>query len=190
MRKRTVVGIIAVATSCAVISLFGAGMANASETMQQAQAATHSISQPTIAAQAQHLQALHDQLQAAMKAGKVAGARSAVDSLHGALGTLRASGPRAIGNKSAGLVDKAQRQDTEAAKKLAALSSTPNGLTPAGDPLGTLSALLQTLLASLQALIGSLLGSVPAPPVPVPVPPVPVPAPPVPVPVPPVPAHS
>lgn len=189
MLRKTVVGAISAVTSCAVISLFGAGIANASVTVPDTAAA--SSHNPAVAGYAHRVQQLHDQLGKAVEEGNVDGVKTTVHQLSTVLGKLKARGPRAIGADASSAADKAATQNAKVANKLSELPETPSGNTPdalpvpgPSGPLGMLSGLLQSLLSSLQSLVASLLGGgLPAPPVPVPTPPVPTP----PVPVPPVP---
>lgn len=182
MLRKTVVGVISAVTSCAVISLFGAGMANASAISHDVMTSTHN---PAIAGYGHRVQQLHDQLSDAVKAENVSRVDSTVGKLSTVLGKLRSSSPQELGAQASGNLDKAAQQNSELANKLNELQkdvSTHALPVPGGNPLSSLSALLQSLLGTLQDVVAGLLGGgIPTPPAPIPTPPAPVPSPPVPV---------
>jgi hypothetical protein len=166
--------IVAAVASAAVVSVLGAGMADASIADRvraevgavTGQSDTHSVGQ--------YLRQLHDYVAAAVDQDDVAAVDAAVKNLRPLLGAVSRS---SVERAALVLNDRVDSQAAQVERDLPGLTL-----------LAPVSGLLTSLLASLMDLVTSLLGGLPVP-LPLPVPELPVPLPEVPgVPVPDVPA--
>jgi hypothetical protein len=158
---------IAAVASAVVVSVTGAGMANAATAGPRGvPVAGHAATQDA----GQYLRQLHDYLAGAARHGDVAAVQAAVENLRPALAAV-AKAP--VERSALVLNDRAAAQAAQVERDLPGLSI-----------LGSVGSLLNALLATLMDLVSGLLGSVPVPmPPPLPLPPVPdVPAPGVPAP--------
>lgn len=170
--RRTVVGVIAVATACSVFSLVGMGTASAATALAQTPPGAAAAFSP--ASEAATIRGLHDALAAAWQAKDANAMRAAQAGLAAELGKLRV--PQGRGAMAADAVTTARKavaQNNELGQDLATLM-TQHGKAGTDVPLpglGSLMNLVQSLLATLLSLVTGLLGGLP---VPVPVPPLPV----------------
>jgi len=193
--------IVATVATAAVVSVLGAGLANASAADRLESEIAAATGQQTTHTAGEYLKQLHDYVQAAVDADDVAAVEAAVKHLRPVLGAV-AKAP--VERAAAVLNDRADVQAAQVERDLP-------GLTLLAPITGLVTSLLTTLLDLVSSLLGGLpvplplplpelpglpLPEVPGAPLPelpevpgapdVPVPPVDVPAPPVDVPVPPV----
>jgi hypothetical protein len=182
--RRTVVGVIAVVAATSVFTMTGLGQASAAAALPNSPASATSGFSPS--SEAAVLKTLHDNLSDQWDARDAYGMQTTQAALAGELARLAApAGHAAMAPDAVTTAGRAQRENTQLGRDLAALTAT-HGKAASDLPvpgLGSLMTLIQSLLATLLSLITGLLGGLP-----VPVPPVGVPALPVGVPTPP-PAH-
>lgn len=162
--RKTVVGAIAVVTATSVISLAGAGLASAAVTTPSSPAAVAFAP----AAEAQHVQVLHDQLKLTFDQKNVSAVLATVNQLSAELTRLRAPAARAaMSPESSTLSTRAQAQDLELKQQL---DAGITGALPTSGLLDSVTGLVSSLLQTLLSLISSLLGGLPTGALPVPLP--------------------
>jgi hypothetical protein len=146
---------IAVVVSAVVVSVTGAGMANAAaDRPHGVPVGGHAATQDA----GKYLRHLHDYLASAVHHGDVTAVRAAVKELRPA---LKAVAKAPVERSALVLNDRAAAQTAQVERELPGLSI-----------LGSVGSLLNALLATLMDLVNGLLGAVP---VPLPTPPVPLP---------------
>jgi hypothetical protein len=166
-----VIRFVAAAVTAAVVSVMGAGLANAAVADRPGQQTSHTA--------AAYLAQLHDYLQGAVTADDVAAVSAAVRNLRPVLAAVDS----APVERAADVLS--DRADTQAAQ----LERDLPGLTLLAPVTGLVTSLLTTLLDLVTSLLGGLPVPLPLPALPVPLPPVPgVPTPELPVPAPDAPA--
>lgn len=172
--NRHVVRLVASVATVSVLSMAGTGMASATQPTSASAEASNS-------APAAQLQKLHDQIDAAYKAGDPKALLSSVTELRPVLAQVR---DIARSNNTLHVVEEADDTSVQIQDKL---KQNPQVLPGLPSPIALVTDLVSTLLTLVLSLVAGLLGGLPLP---VPVPPLPVPVPPVPVPVPPIPAPT
>jgi hypothetical protein len=170
---------VAAVASAAVVSVLGAGMADAS-TADRVRAEVSAVTgQSDTHSVGQYLRQLHDYVAAAVDQDDVAAVDAAIKNLRPVLGAVSKS---SVERAALVLNDRADAQAAQVERDLP-------GLTLLAPVTGLLTSLLTTLLDLVTSLLGGLPVPLPLPELPVPLPGVPgVPTPDVPVPAPDVPA--
>jgi hypothetical protein len=162
--RRTVVGVIAVATACSVFSLVGMGTASAASALPQTPPGAAAAFSP--ASEAAVIRGLHDDLAAAWQAKDANAMRVTQASLVNELGKLQApQGRRAMAADAVTTASKALAENNALGQDLAALMAQ-HGKAGADLPLpglGSLMNLVQSLLGTLLSLVMGLLGGLPLP---------------------------
>jgi hypothetical protein len=167
---------VAVVASAAVVSVMGAGLANASAVDRLESQISTATGQASTHSMADYLGQLHDYLNAALEQDNVAAVDAAVKNLRPILGEVS----RADVERGAAVLN--DRADSQAAQ----IERDLPGLTLLAPVTGLVASLLTTLLDLVTSLLGGLPIPVPLPALPLPalpaLPGVPVPALPVPTP--------
>jgi hypothetical protein len=162
--RRTVVGVIAVATACSVFSLVGMGTASAASALANTPPGATAAFSP--ASEAATIRGLHDALAAAWQAKDANAMQATQAGLVTELAKLQApQGRMAMAADAVTTANKALAQNNELGQDLAALMAQ-HGKAGADLPLpglGSLMNLVQSLLGTLLSLVMGLLGGLPLP---------------------------
>lgn len=174
-----VIRFVAATATAAVVSVMGAGLANAAVADRLESQITTATGQENTHTAAAYLKQLHDYLQGAVTADDVAAVSAAIQNLRPVLGAVE-SAP--VERAAAVLSDRADVQAAEIERGLP-------GLTLLAPITGLVTSLLTTVLDLVTSLLGGLPVPLPLPELPLPLPELPgVPTPELPVPAPDVPA--
>jgi hypothetical protein len=157
--NRHLVRLVASVATVSVLSMAGTGMASATQPGSASAEASNS-------APAAQLQKLHDQIDAAYKAGDAKALLGSVTELRPVLASVR---DIARSNETLHVVEEADDTSVQIQQKL---KQDPQLLPGLPSPIALVTDLVSTLLTLVLSLVAGLLGGLPLP---VPVPPLPVP---------------